>query len=473
MKNRFLTMTFCLCMVAFTSKTMAQVIDIGECGASGNNLTWALTGDGVLTIMGSGAMADVTNPSYQPWFSHRNSIKSVIINDGATIIGEFAFEGCNQLSSVNIPNSVTMIGFRAFRCSNLTTIICMATTPPDLSEYGSVFRDVPSTAQIFVPCNSVSAYQAKSGWNDFTITGIPYSGTCGANLTWELSCDSVLTISGSGAMTDYSGTAVPWYSQRENIKTLIIENGITTIGNRTFMDCKRLTEATIPNSITSIGNAAFYNCNRLSEVTIPNLVTFIDAWAFAYCFDLTEVIIPNSVESIGNRTFYDCKKLTEVTIGNMVTLIDESAFGNCTGLTKVTNLSIEPQNINSDVFSSVNLDSVTLVVPACALEDYQNADVWSDFGTIEEEFPCEENDIKVFKADNISIYPNPVKNELFISNNEQLIINNVKITDLTGRTVQQFNDSTHKINVSNLPQGVYLVKIGTDKGVVMKRVVKN
>ncbi|MBQ6777396.1 MAG: leucine-rich repeat domain-containing protein [Paludibacteraceae bacterium] len=106
------------------------------------------------------------------------------------------------------------------------------------------------------------------------------SGSCGDNLTWNLT-GGVLTISGTGAMNDYnSGTSVPWYTYRSSITSAIVENGVTSIGDNAFYQCVDLTSVTIPNSVTVIGYLAFYECSSLTSVTIPNSVTGHWKWCF-------------------------------------------------------------------------------------------------------------------------------------------------------------------------------------------------
>ncbi len=165
------------------------------------------------------------------------------------------------------------------------------------------------------------------------------SGTCGENLTWDLT-NGVLTISGTGAMNDYSyyGDA-PWYDNRENISQVVINDGVTSIGNYAFEICSGLTSVTIPNSVTSIGNSAFAECSGLTSVTIPNSVTSIGGYAFNGCTSLTSITIPNSVTSIGSNAFRSCSGLASVTIPNSVTSIGEMAFAICSSLTSVTILS--------------------------------------------------------------------------------------------------------------------------------------
>ena len=158
-----------------------------------------------------------------------------------------------------------------------------------------------------------------------------------ADITWKLE-KGTLTISGTGNMTDYNTSNfpdIPWYSRREEIKKVVITDGVTNIGNYAFYDCDALTSIEIPNSVTSIGEKAFYDCSSLPFVIIPNSVTSIGKAVFEYCTGLTSAVIPNSVTSIGECTFYSCGNLTSVTIPNSVTRIEDEAFGGCESLTSV------------------------------------------------------------------------------------------------------------------------------------------
>ncbi len=138
------------------------------------------------------------------------------------------------------------------------------------------------------------------------------SGTCGKNLTWTLDSAGKLTISGTGKMEDYEfgkgpfDAPSPWfdYAERNAIKTVVIRDGATSIGDGAFFSCSNPTSVTIPNSVTSIGNGAFEYCDSLTSVTIPNSVTSIGYQAFCWCSSLTSVTIPNSVTSIGDMAFF-------------------------------------------------------------------------------------------------------------------------------------------------------------------------
>ncbi len=139
------------------------------------------------------------------------------------------------------------------------------------------------------------------------------SGTCGENVTWSLE-GGVLTISGTGAMDWFSSGSVPWYSQRQSIVSVVIESGVSTIGNSAFINCTNLTSVTIPNSVTNIEDQAFYNCDGLTSITIPGSVTSIGWGAFYECESLSNITIPASVTSIGEQAFSYCSGLTEIQV---------------------------------------------------------------------------------------------------------------------------------------------------------------
>ncbi len=169
-----------------------------------------------------------------------------------------------------------------------------------------------------------------------TLAVEPTSGTCGENLTWTLDSNGTLSISGSGDMTDYNlswGIRPPW--EDREIIAVIINNGVTSIGNDAFDMCWSLSSVTIPNSVTSIGNSAFSWCDSLTSVTIPDSVTSIGAEAFKWCDSLTSVTIGNGVTSIGSEAFAGCTTLISVTIPNSVTSIGSQAFKGCEGLANV------------------------------------------------------------------------------------------------------------------------------------------
>lgn len=170
----------------------------------------------------------------------------------------------------------------------------------------------------------------------YTEAEIVASGICGDNLTWTLDSDGLLTISGTGKMSDYSSSGeTPWYYNRDDIISVIIENGITSIGNSAFDCCGSLTSIKISDSVTSIGSYAFYNCISLPSVDIPDSVTSIGERAFEECINVVSVNIPGGVTSIEERTFAHCRSLINVNVPDGVTSIGRNAFENCDSLISV------------------------------------------------------------------------------------------------------------------------------------------
>ena len=296
-------------------------------------------------------------------FSGCTGLTSIEIPDGVTSIGEGAFSGCGGLTAVTIPNSVTYIGYEAFAyCRNLTSFTNHAATPQSMDT--PCFTMVTlANATLYVPAESIALYNAYPNWAQFgTIKAIGddstscvvASGTCGTqgdNLTWTLTCDSVLTISGTGEMEDYTSiTDIPWYTNRESIKSAIIEDGVTSIGDYAFYNCVNLTSIEIPNNVTSIGDRAFVFCSGLTSLNIPDGVTSIGNEAFTQCTGLTSVTIPNSVMSIGNYAFSYCGNLFSITIPSSVTSIGENVFYHCKGINTI--------NVDNDNPNYCSIDGV-------------------------------------------------------------------------------------------------------------------
>ena len=163
------------------------------------------------------------------------------------------------------------------------------------------------------------------------------SGTCGDNLTWTLDDAGNLTISGTGEMERFN-----WYVDQKrppwgtSVVNVIIQNGVTSIGDYAFQECKSLKNITLPDSITYISYNAFCSCSSLTNITIPNNVTGIEAYAFMDCSSLKTIAIPNNVTWLGEYAFGFCKSLTSITMSEGVTDIDDNAFVHCESLTSIT-----------------------------------------------------------------------------------------------------------------------------------------
>ena len=181
------------------------------------------------------------------------------------------------------------------------------------------------------------------------------------NLTWKLYEDGTLNINGVGAMKDYNDidNLSPAYCNSK-VKKVVIEDGVTSIGDSAFESCNTLISITIPDGVTSIGESAFCNCTSLTSITIPDGVTSIEEDAFYGCNSLTSITIPGSVTSIETGTFYNCSSLTDIVIPNSVTSIGYAAFYGCNSLTSIT-IPGSVTSIESSTFYGCNsLTSITI-----------------------------------------------------------------------------------------------------------------
>lgn len=159
------------------------------------------------------------------------------------------------------------------------------------------------------------------------------SGTCGESLTWILDGDGLLTISGTGEMENYASSLdVPWYDYTDAITAVVIEPGVTTIGDRAFYFCESLTAITIPDGVTRIGDDALYQCSGLTELMLPESLIAIGDYAFSWCGGLTDITLPAGVTTIGANAFAGCEGLTGIVIPASVTSIGTGAFSGCAAL---------------------------------------------------------------------------------------------------------------------------------------------
>ncbi|MDR0667474.1 MAG: leucine-rich repeat domain-containing protein [Prevotellaceae bacterium] len=286
---------------------------------------------------------------------------------------------------------------------------------------------------VFVRCEEPPLASGVAGGCRWAFSGAPRSPT--------------LTISGAGAIPDYAHPLMhgdrlaPWHAHRRRIKTVIIGDSVTAIGDWAFYDCRRLTAVSVGRSVARIGGSsfaycrgltslslgvsvaaigpdAFRACGSLTAVRLPASVRALSHYAFSDCRNLTAIrvdegnpayssdggvvfnkdrttlvvypagktgdyAIPSSVTAIGWSAFAGCRGLTAVTIPDSVRFIGDFAFHQCLGLTTVVNHSPAPQFIEGRaVFSFVDTDVCTLQVPSGAVEAYRKASGWQDFKTI-------------------------------------------------------------------------------------------
>ena len=254
-------------------------------GTCGENLTWTLDGNGVLTISGQGKMTDFAfDYSDIPWYDSREQITKVIIEDGVTSISRLAFTECSNMTGVSIGSGVTEIGMYAFQlCTSLQSV-----TVPD--------QVTAMDVGVFTGCTALTTAKLGEG-----ITEV-----------------SKYTFSHCTGLTDVT-----------------LGSGVTSILYDAFNTCTSLETIELPDTLTYLEGKAFCGCTALKEITLPESLEYIGASVFDGCKSLTTIVIPDQVTAIGDGAFCSCTSLTSVIIGTGVTSIEDTAFEGCAALESV------------------------------------------------------------------------------------------------------------------------------------------
>ncbi|MBQ8310561.1 MAG: leucine-rich repeat protein, partial [Clostridia bacterium] len=374
----------------FETTTPAEVLYSGKCGEA---VTWSLDSDGVLTVEGIGAIYNYSSDN-QPWAMLKKSVKKVVVKDGVTKIGDYAFYGCVNLESSELAESVKTIGARAFYdCDSLVDVV-VPDTVTSIGEYSFAycdnlesivigegiktitnyaFRDCASLKTVNLPLSVKNVgYEAFRNcpklkdvyceftevmWNSLVVENsseynqyflnatrhfetktnaeILYSGKCGEAVTWSLDSNGVLTLEGIGAIYNYSNNDQPWASLKKSIKKVVVKDGVTKIGDYAFYGCVNLESFEFAESVKTIGSRTFYDCDSLVDVVVPDTVTSIGEYSFAYCDNLESVVIGEGVKTITSYAFRDCVSLKTITISLAVKNVGYESFRNCSKLKDV------------------------------------------------------------------------------------------------------------------------------------------
>ena len=343
MWSRVALLVVALLLGAFTTVDAQDTWTSGEC-------TVTLTSSGTLKVSkasGKGRMADYNaandlgDPA--PWYDWPNRrIKAIIIDDGVSYIGAYAFADCEGVESVTLPESLTEIARGAFSgcfmsqitipanvtkigedafygCNFLHNIYMYADVAsltwtdnenPDFSYYGTACHVNKADREAFA--NKFN-FKHLTFWGDLDqIDGPWISGDCEV----ELNKNGTLTVSKNGSdsegrMGDFYGNT-PWLAYAADIKKIVIAEGVTYIGKNAFRECNYATTVSLPSTLTTIGGAAFELCSGLQSITLPEGLTTINYYAFRNCTGLTTITFPASVTYIDAFSFLDCTSITDV-----------------------------------------------------------------------------------------------------------------------------------------------------------------
>lgn len=394
-------------------------------GAIHADVTWKISDDGTLTIYGT--KMDNYEYNESPWHFHLDKIKKVVLEEGITNIGVYAFSDCRNLTSVSIPNTVVNIGNAAFiGCESLSSI----TIPNSVTSIGeSVFSYCTSLTSITIP-KSVSYIDFGIASHCPNLISITVEEG-NKNYDSRDNCNAIIDKKYNGLLQGCQNTIIPnsvtriwdWaFDECSSLTSITIPNSVSIIGLAAFCGCSSLASITIPKSVRIIGNGAFQGCSGLSSIiveegnakydsrndcnaivetrtnnlvygckntVIPNSINRIEESAFWGCEELTSIVIPNSVTSIGIWAFAWCKALSSVTIPSSIASLDNSVFKGCVSLSKVNCYAATPPAIGDEVFVGVPFDSSILNVPASSVSAYQNANGWNEWENI---LPIEEKE---------------------------------------------------------------------------------
>lgn len=374
----------------------ATILNSGACGAQGNNLTWTLDSNGTLIISGNGDMADYMLDA--PWYDNIYEIKTVIIKNGVTSIGECAFYGARWLTEIKMPDTLKSIGDNAFNACGFTALeIPESVTSLGVAFYHCNLKSITVPGNIktiregtFNGCLSLTDVTISNGViniekafdrTELTNITIPESVETIADGTFSYN-NSLKNISVSPLNKNYKSAEEVLFTKdgkellrcppKKEGTAYKIPDTVKAIGSNAFAACS-FKNIIIPNSLTEIKGGAFSNCRQLTNVTIPRGVTIIGSSAFRFCGSLTDIKIPDSVTEIGNEAFQD-SGLKSINIPNSVIEIGEMAFYDCENLQNAT-LGNGITTLPRSVFvGCINLENIIIPDSVTSIEDYAFCD---------------------------------------------------------------------------------------------------
>jgi hypothetical protein len=369
---------------------------------AGWNVTWTLS-DSTLTISGKGEMAGYKKygDGVAPWAGDRQAIVSVVIEAGVTHVGRNAFHECNKLTNVSLPAGLKSIGVEAFAsCTGLSSV----EMPAGLERIeDEAFRGCGAISSITLPrgldsigegvfthCGRLSDIRVEEGNARYTVR------------------DRALIDEVNGVLLRCFVTAKGDYR---------VPAGLTRIATGAFFECGGLTSVVVPEGVTSVGKEAFASCFQLKSVSLPSSLVRFEVTTFRYCRSLMDVhvaagnlhyssvngvvfdaaggkivlfpkgrtgyyIVPKGVKKVGPLAFEGCTGLTSVTLLAGMQDVGEMAFAYCEKLSSVTCEGARPPGVESNTFTRLSTEPITLRVPAGSVDAYRSAANWEKFNSI-------------------------------------------------------------------------------------------
>ena len=337
----------------FSLTADAENFEIVAGGACGENVSWVLLSEGTLTISGSGDMANYDSRTI-PWYANVQKIRNVVISDGVTSIGKYAFYDCINLESITIPKGVASIGELAFfDCESLESI----TVPEGAESIGLAAFDLCKSLKSVVLPDSIEYIDKYAFYRCESLTSIniPKSMTSISTGVFD-SCTSLTSIIIPETLTSIGEYA---FDNCRNLENVTIPESVTYFGSGAFWDTKWLDkkqeedplvivnnilidgyaasgDVAVPDGVKSIGEMAFDGCESLESIKLPDSVVSIGGGAFGGCTSLSGINIPEGVTSIEGTVFYGCESLESIKLPDSITSIGRSAFEGCSSLKSIT-----------------------------------------------------------------------------------------------------------------------------------------
>ncbi len=306
-----------------------------------NKAITAVLSDGVLTVSGKGAMPNYISKTASPWNSKKDEIKKIIIEEGITSIGNYAFYGCTGVTEISLPNSLLTIGTTAFadNQSLAKLVIPDSVTKIGKAAFANTYK--LTDIQLGQKLQTIDAYAFQGcAVTEITIpssvSSISELAFYGATSLRSIYVDSENSnyTSADGVLLSKDGKTLYLVPINKSGSSYTVPNGVTKIEQNAFLKNANIKEINFPSSLTSIGDWAFAYSN-LESLVLPDSVSTIGNGIALSCENLASAFTGNGLETVSYRSFELCSKLAEIRFGSKVKTIDMRAFQDCTSLTNV------------------------------------------------------------------------------------------------------------------------------------------